>query len=273
MATTTWQPISIRDGSIDAFPGSTGPATAIYHGSLACVNSSGFVENYTSTSLPKVIGVAYNIAGDASQDGDTITTQGSVNNGSNLVQLYTEGRIDSIPFNADLSADDVGKYAYAIDNFTLTPDPAASTFMSPVGVITKYYSASKGEVKLQAYSNDGLFVKTGILTTSSSSIFMAIPNPLGVDVNLVDFKVVVTTATSSAHAMSVGIAATSTTPAADVVATGGLALGTAGVYGTAKTTNFFGNILWGATKFLTISSSSVITTVPVGYYKLTYEVK
>lgn len=272
MATTTWQPINIRDGSVDAFPGSTGPATAIYHGALACVNSSGYVEDYTSTSLPKVIGVVNNVNNSAGSTGNVIGTQGNTKNGSNMVQLYTEGRIDSIPFNSDLSADDVGKYAYAIDNFTLSPNPSASTFMTPVGIITKYYSASKGEVKLQAYSNNGLYVKTGVLTTSSSSIFMAIPNPLGVDINLVDFKVVVTTATSSAHAMSAGIAATSTSVASDVVATGAISLGTAGVYGTAKTTNFFGNIMWGATKFLTISSSSVITTVPTGYYKLTYEV-
>lgn len=271
-ATTTWQPINIRDGSIDAFPGSTGPATALYHGALAIVNSSGYAENYTSTGLPKVVGVVYDVNGDSENDGTTITTQGSVNGGSNIVNLYTEGRIDSIPFNADLSADDVGKYAWAIDNYTLSPNPGASTFMSPVGVITKYYSASKGEVRLNGYSNDGLYMKAGVLTTSSSSIFMAIPNPLGVDIVLKDFEVVITTATSSAHALSAGIAATSTGVATDVIATGGLAAGTAGVYGTAKTTNFFGNVLWSATKFLTLSSSSVISVVPVGYYKLTYEV-
>jgi hypothetical protein len=277
MAKDTFQPVSFINPVIDAFPGSTGPATVIVHGCIACVNSSGFVEDYTSTSRPKVLGVVDNVSGNAGSTGDVVTTQGSINLANNLVTLVTEGRIDSIPFNSDLSADDVGKPAYAIDNFTLTPDPAASTNMSRVGVITKYYTSAKGEVKWNGYAdNDGTLEKATVLTTSSSSIMMAIVNPLGVDVILQKFECVVTAGASSAHAVSVGIAATSTTPASDVVATGAIAMGTTGVYGTAKTTNFFGEIYWGATKYLTLSSSSAIGDAGdvgtlAGYIKLAFK--
>ena len=275
MATSQFQPVSFRNPVMDAFPGSTGRATAIFHGALACVNSTGFVEDYTSTSLPKVIGVVDNVAGKAGSTGDVVGTQGSINLGTNLVTLVTEGRVDSVPFNSDLTAKDVGKPCYAIDNFTLTCNPGADDNMSRVGTVTKFYTTKKGEVRLEAYPN--IMEKAWELTTSSSSIFMAIPNPLGVDCVLKNFECCITTAASSAHAVAAGIAATSTTPASDVVitATGGMAFGTTGCYGTAKTSNFAGTIYWGATKFLTLSSSSVIGTgtangTLVGYLKYTY---
>ena len=259
MAASGWNPISVRNEVIDAFPGTTGQATALYHGAIACVNSSGYVEDYSSTSLVKLTGIVYSVEGKAGSTGDVITTQGSVNQGIHLVNLITEGRIDSIPFNSDLSADDVGKPAYAYDNFTLTPDPTGGTNMSPIGIITKYYTSSKGEVRL-TMPVGGVLEKTMVLTTTTSSIMMAIANPLGVDCILETFQCVVTTAASSAHAVSAGIATTSTSVATDVVATGAIAMGTTGVYGTAKTTNFFGNITWPATKSMTLTSSSGIGT-------------
>lgn len=274
MATSVWNAINVRNEVVDAFPGSTGPATALFHGAFGIANSSGFAEDYTSTTLPKVFGIVRDVVGKSNSTGDVVTTQGSINNGTNLVQLITEGRIDSIPFNSDLSADDIGKPAYLIDNFTLTPDPGADNNMSRVGTITKYYTSAKGEIKLEGYQR--VLEKAWKLTTSSSSIFMAIANPLGVDVILENFQCVIQAAASSAHAVSAGIAATSTTVATDIALTGGIAMGTTGVYGTAKTTNFTGNIYWGATKYLTLSSSSVIGTGSAngtldGYIKFTYK--
>ncbi len=263
MAASEFKAISGRYLEEDAFPGSTGRATAQFHGAFGCVNSSGFAEDYTSTSCPIVMGIVNKVEGQAGSTGDVIDVQGSINQGIHLVNMITKGKIDSIPFNSDLSADDIGKPVYALDNYTVTVDPGADDNMSRVGIVTKYYTSAKGEFNFNGYPADGgWYEKAWELTTSSSSIFMAIPNPLGVDVVLGNFECVIQVGASSAHAVAAGIAATSTTPASDVciTATAGISFGSTGVYGTAKTTNFAGNITWGATKFLTLSSSSVIGT-------------
>jgi hypothetical protein len=280
MATSLFNPISVRNPVIDAFPGSTGPLTAIFHGAIACVNSSGFVEDYTTTSCPRVLGVVDNYAGKAGSTGDVIGTQGSINNANNLVNLVTDGDIDSIPFNSDLTAKDVGKSVYAIDNFTVTCNPSATTCMQRIGTLKKFYTTTKGEFRLEGYGINGFMERAGAVTTQSSSIMMAFINPLGVDIVLNQFLACVTTAASSGNSAgfkaAVGIGATSTTIAADVCSSSIINWGTTGCYGTGTVAGCFGNVYWGATKYITFSSCSAIgdggsVGTLVAYWKINYK--
>lgn len=270
---TTAQNISIRDcKDPTAFPALSGDT--FYHGTIAVVaGDTGYLENFDTSTTGAIPVIVDNINGGYDSAGTASTGAGSVSGGENLVTAYTDGLIDSIPFNSDLAITSVGQLAYAKDNFTLTIDPADGVF--PVGIITKYYSSTKGEVKWNSYATDGRYMFTDTVTASLTSNIYSVKNPIGDTVVIKDYQIYIATGASSAFATSVGVAATSTTIATNLIATGGLALGTAGVYGPGQTTNFLNNIKWTSSEWLTFSASSACSTGTStldAYIKLRYEV-
>lgn len=275
MASTTAQNISIRDAKDPtAFPALSGDT--FYHGCIAVVSGAGYIENLDSSSLGCVPVIVENVNGGYDQAGTASTGTGSIVAGENIVTAWTDGYVDSIAFNSDLAATSVGQVAYAKDNFTLTMDPADG--IMPVGIVTKYYSTTKGEVKWNSFATDGRYTVTDTISLNAdSSILFAMANPIGRTIAIKDYSIYIATAASSVLATSVGIAATSTTPAADLIATGGLSLGSAGFYGPAKTTNFLNNIKWTSSGYLVFSASSAASTTGTtsaldAYIKLRYEV-
>lgn len=273
MASTTAQNLSIRDcKDPTAFPALSGDT--FYHGCIAVIAGTGYIENLDSSSLGSVPVIVENINGSYDQAGTASTGTGSVNGGENLVTAYTDGLIDSIPFNSDLAATSVGQVAYVKDNFTLTVDPADG--IMPIGIVTKYYSSAKGEVKLNSFATDGVYVFTDTITASLTSNIYSVANPIGRTVAIKDYTIYIATGASSAFATSVGVGATSTAVATNLVATGAIALGTAGgLYGPAQTTSFFNNIKWTSSQWLTFSASSACSTGTStldAYIKIRYEV-
>jgi hypothetical protein len=273
MSTTTSQNINIRNNTEPkAFPMLSGDT--FYHGTLAAIAATGYAENFDSSSLPVAVGVVAEINGSHASAGDTSTGTGAIATAENLVTLYTDGYIDSIPFNSDAAVTSVGQLAYVKDNFTLTTDPADGVI--PFGIITKYYSTTKAEVKINCFALEGVLEYVDAIPgTAASSIIYAIGNPVGDTVIIKDWHIYIATAASSVIAASAGVAATSTTPATNLVATGALSMGTAGCYGPAKTTNFLNNIQWTSSEYIVLSACSQCSTgtsALVAYIKLRYEI-
>jgi hypothetical protein len=274
MASTTAQNISIRNcKDPTAFPALSGDT--FYHGCIAVISGAGYIENLDSSSLGCVPVIVDNVNGGYDQAGTASTGTGSVVNGQNLVTAYTDGLIDSIPFNSDAAATSVGQVCYVKDNFTLTMDPADGVM--PFGVVTKFYSTTKAEVQIGSYATDGIYtfvdVIDGALALTSNTYSVA--NPIGRTVVVKDWHIYVATAASSAHTAAMGIAATSTTIATDLANTAGINLGSAEVYGAGQTTKFTANIMWTSSEYLTITSCSALSTgtsTLVAYIKLRYEV-
>jgi hypothetical protein len=275
MASTVAQNISIR-GAKDptAFPALSGDT--FYHGTIAVIaGDTGYIENFDTSTTGAIPVVVENINGGYDQAGTASTGAGSVVMGENLVTAWTDGLIDSIPFNSDLAITSVGQIAYVKDNFTLTIDPADGVM--PFGVITKFYSSTKGEVKIGSFATDGRYMFTDTITASLTSNIYSVKNPIGKTVVIKDWTISVVTGASSAFATSAGIGATSTAVATNLVATGAMALGTAGgCYGPGQTTNFLNNIKWTSSEWLTLSASSACSTGTStldAYIKLRYEVR
>lgn len=278
MSTTTAQNLSIRDcNDPTAFPALSGDT--FYHGTIAVISGAGYIENLDSSSLGCVPVVVDNINGGYDQAGTASTGTGSVANGQNLVTAYTDGYIDSIPFNSDAAATSVGQVCFVKDNFTLTMDPADGVMA--FGIVTKYYSSTKAEVKINSYAYDGIYTLTSVIdgSVANTSNLKALANPIGRTIAIKDWHVYVATAASSAVGCAIGVAATSTTIATNVAgpAVGSVTLGTIGCYGAGGTTSFFNNVKWTSSEYLTFTASSGCSTAGgtstlVAYIKLRYEV-
>jgi hypothetical protein len=275
---TTAQKISIRNcKDPTAFPALSGDT--FYHGTIAVISGAGYIENFDSSSLGCVPVVVDNINGGYDSAGTASTGTGSVVNGQNLVTAYTDGLIDSIPFNSDAAATSVGQVCFVKDNFTLTMDPADGVM--PFGVVTKFYTTTKAEVQIGSYATDGIYTLVSVIdgAAANTSNLKALANPIGRTVMIKDWTVYVSAAASSVCGMAMGIAATSTTVSINLAgkAVGAITLGSISAFGAGQTTDFATNVKWTSSEYLTFTASSGCSTAGgtstlVAYVKLRYEV-
>lgn len=130
MAVTAAQMQKKRTGKRRKIP--VAASTTIYAGTLVFVNSSGYGVGIVNSGGNKFFGIA------------TATVDNSSGSAGDLfVECDCDGSYELV--GAGFAQSDVGKPAYASDNFTLTPTAGA---VSRVGIVEEYYSATSVLVRL-----------------------------------------------------------------------------------------------------------------------------
>jgi hypothetical protein len=217
MAKTAEQNLNIKGyGRPVAFPVKTGET--IYKGTLAVVDSAGYLVNLDSAAAPTARVVVFVADGSANTTPAATTANGSISGslevksadaGDKTVRYcYTHGLVKAT-FTSITQAM-VGKTVYATDNFTLDETQNAGV---KVGTLVTYISATSGWVDLNKYYNqDGaVFFKQALVRSSGGGGLFNILNPAGATIVVERLAVDIVTASSAALTFDAGIAATGTT--------------------------------------------------------------
>lgn len=126
MAVTANQVIQRQKPGVRSAP--VAGSTTLYEGTLAFINSSGYLDDDTANGANSFFGIVY-----AKKDNS------SGSNGDLTAECYTDGSF--LLTGSGFAQTDVGKLAYATDNYTITASPTANNV--PIGRITQYVSATK----------------------------------------------------------------------------------------------------------------------------------
>jgi hypothetical protein len=217
MAKTAEQNLNIKGyGCPVAFPVKTGET--IYKGTLAVVDSAGYLVNLDSAAAPTARVVVFVADGSANTTPAATTANGSISGdleigsavaGDKTIRYcYTSGLVKAT-FTSITQAM-VGKTVYATDNFTLDETQNAGV---KVGTLATYISATEGWVDLNKYYNqDGaVFFKQALVRSSGGGGLFNILNPAGATIVVERLAVDIVTASSAALTFDAGVAATGTT--------------------------------------------------------------
>jgi hypothetical protein len=217
MAKTAEQIIDFKPaGDQYAFPVANGET--IYKGTLAVVDDDGYLRNLTSTYAPQAKVVVFVADGSANASGPAATSAaGSISgslekasaiSGDKTVRLcYVSGQF--LCTFTSIAQSQLFKTVYATDNFTL--DEAQNSGVK-VGSLSVYISATSGWVDLNKfYQHDGtVFWKQAITRSSGGGGLFNIANPTGATIMIERCALDITTASSAALTIDVGVAATGT---------------------------------------------------------------
>jgi len=212
-------------GSYVAFP--VASSETIYKGVINFVNNAGYLQNAASALADNARIAAISIDSQASS-----TTAGSISgdteSGINVARCYTQGVFKL--HGTGFAQSDVGKVAYAHNNWDVSIDPTAG---KAIGTIVKYISATTVYVDLNAYyKNDGLIMYQGALiagTTTTGGDVVNWANPTGEVIMIENLILDVTTPATGVATADAGIAATGTS---DDTLIDGVDIGTAAIVAT-----------------------------------------
>lgn len=131
MAVTANQLITRQDSDRAGYP--VAASTTIYQGTLAFVNASGYLDDDTANGANKFAGVSVELCDNSSGA-----------NGDLKVDVWCEGKFELT--GSGFAQTDIGKPAYATDNYTVTANPTDGAVY--IGIIKEYVSATKVVVEL-----------------------------------------------------------------------------------------------------------------------------
>ncbi len=149
MAASANQLIVWSDDCRKAYPGYQ--STHLYQGTLAFINSTGYLVGTTGSGVNKFAGILINEADNGSG------SSGDING-----ECYTDGEVQLV--GSGFSQATVGKAAFATDNFTVGVDGTASGAVR-IGTVTEYISATLVMVRLIETSILPAAALTAALTT------------------------------------------------------------------------------------------------------------
>lgn len=152
MAVTANQLIKRQDECRKSYP--VEESTRIYEGTIAFVNASGYLDDDTASGVNKFAGIAI-VEADNSSGAD----------GDKNCEVWTEGVFELT--GSGFTQADVGKNAFATDNYTITVADGASAVR--IGVVAGYVSATKLMVRLDTYKAFQATALTTALTTLTYS--------------------------------------------------------------------------------------------------------
>lgn len=220
MAVTARQAINLKwaDEPV-AFPVKSGET--IYQGTFAGIGKDGYLYAIDSTACPEITMVGIVADDTANASGDAATTssgsisgtreQASADAGDKTVRrVYLHGEF-LLTFTSITQAM-VGTNMYATDNYTLD-DVSNGTACIPIGTLITYISATSGWLDLNNfYLGDGLRIIKGSLTASTGGAggVFNVANPTGKVCLIEEVIIDITTGSSAARTIDVGIAATLT---------------------------------------------------------------
>lgn len=176
-------------------------AYKLLRGTFGIVGPLGYVYPYGTSGITvkKVVLIAEEVDNSGGSAGDL------------SVKCYEAGRFNVKATGAALI--NTGSVAWVSDNETVSPAGAAGNV--PCGVISRYISATEVELDLNGVGTNGVITVTKALTAAAdgtAGAVLAMLNPLGVDCNVENVILKVTTApTDTAGGVDVGIAANATT--------------------------------------------------------------
>jgi hypothetical protein len=198
-----------------AFPVDTGET--IYSNSIAGIGVDGLLKNITLANAPTIL-IAGIVADDSANitpaattaDGNVLLDRSSADAGDKTVRkVWTKGRF-LLTFTDTLSADELGKVAYAKNNFDCSIQAVSAV---KLGTIVGVYSTSQAWVEInQYYTGDTVTVKIPVTGSASTAVGaqLSIANPFGQDAILESFVFDIDTASTGAATMDIGVGTTST---------------------------------------------------------------
>ena len=210
-----------------------GTIATIYQGYLynldSDVVSGGRIACYVKDDTDNVDGPAATTANGSIGSGDF--QEKSLPAGDKTCRLvHVNGEVP-LTFTA-IAQTDVGKVVYASDNFTCDETQIGGM---KIGTLTKYISATSGWVMLNTYyMSDGYQVSRGTIiaaTTTTGGDCISWANPSGETIMIKNVIIDITTATSGAATLDVGVAANGTTSSETLI--DDLDVGSAAIVGTA----------------------------------------
>lgn len=219
MAETKEKGINIL-GACDPLVLPVASGQTIYKGTLAVIGGTGYLYNLTSTYAKQGRIVALVADGSANAGGPAATTaagsisgdaeEGSVPAGDKTVRFcYTRGRI-LLTFTS-IAQSDVGKTVFATDNYTVDETQAGGI---KIGTLVTYVSATSGWVELNTYYGaDGAIFYKGNLTAATSTAVGGVvswQNNTGESIIIENFYIDITTGSTGAATLDIGVTATST---------------------------------------------------------------
>lgn len=250
MAVTVEKILEIKGWTKEwSFPVASGET--IYKGTLAVLDDDGYLRNLSSTYVTQAKVVVFVADGSANASPAATTSAGSISGtlevgsavaGDKTVRLcYLDGFIRAT-FTSTTQAN-IGKTQYASDNFTV--DEAQNSGVK-IGTLMTYIDADEGWIELNKfYQHDGtIFYKQAITRSSTAGGLFNILNPTGATIMIEKVVVDITTATSAAGTIDVGVAATLTSNDALI---DGVASSTTGVKNSHKNAGTNGTHLAKAT--------------------------
>lgn len=162
MAVTANQVIARQDGCRGHIPAEE--ATTHYQATLVFVNAAGYAVPTTGSGANRFGGVAVeNVDNSAGADGDK------------NVEVYKKG-VFELPGSGFTQAD-VGKDAYASDNFTVSANPLLASGVR-IGQIDRYISSTKVAVRIDPSRENKL-----VATVAAAGSSQGTAAPLTADVN------------------------------------------------------------------------------------------
>lgn len=293
MAATGTQGITIRDfKDLSVFRLPAVSAGVYYHGTYVALDYTGYIKNVTTGLVGvKAIGILKSdrFEEQANSAITTIGTMTATGNGdltvnTNCLDVYMGGEFEgTFESTNGITVANEGDTVYCVDNNTLTVSPSLGLY--PIGILTKYKTSTTGSIKLfgfkasSAASSDLLF--RGSLNSTSAPAtpngLLNVKNPFGASVIVKDFKVYVSTPSTTGGNAAAGVCPTSSGVIASyLVSSSGIQTTSAGIYdwsNTYTTDNPSGvaasaySRLWKSTEYVSISNAAALSTSLTGWYE------
>lgn len=285
MAVTARKNIIIRSEITETYRGAAHSGDTYYHGTYVLMDGDGYWYNASSSVdgvkagglMKSEFFIDQSTAG-LTPGTMTATASGSFTTNTNCFDVYIGGEFDAeFDTGTSLTKAYEGMTVYVFDNDKLTVDPAVGLF--PIGVLSKYYSATTGCVKLDGFAYkkntvDLFFPITA--TTWTSQRILGVLNPFGCDMMVTDFKLCIQTPTTTGGQGSVGISPTSTAAIATwIISSSMVDSTTAGVYSpfnTLSTDNPDHGVtqsavprIWSSTEYLCIACATTTSAAGTGF--------
>ena len=200
-----------------AFPVASGET--IYGGTLAVIDDDGYLRNLSSTYAPQAKLVCLVADDTANASGAAATTAAGSISGSleaasvvagdkTVRNVYLDGYVKGT--FASIAQSDVGVPVYATNNNDIDDAQNSGVF---VGTLITYISATVGWYALNKKFNhsDTVFYKQAIVASSGGGGLFNVLNPTGATIVIERLALDLTTGTSSAGTIDVGVTTTLTT--------------------------------------------------------------
>ena len=251
----------------------------IYGGTFAIVDSTGYLDNLTSTNYVQGRVVAFVNDKTANESGPAATTsagsisgtleQASADAGDKTVRdCYIDNTIVEVTFSS-IAQSDLFKTVYLQNNYTGDETQVAGI---AIGSLVKYISATKGYVALNRfYGKDGYVCTRGAITaatTTTGGDAISIANPFGETAMIKNVIIDVTTQATGAATMDIGVAADGTTSSDTLI--DGVDVGSAAIVASALGdggTNGGPCRKWTTTQYITGTPSATLAGL-VGTYEI-----
>lgn len=214
MAKTAEQTIMFKPtGDQFAFPVASGET--IYGGTIAVLDDDGYLRNLSSTYAPQAKLVVFVADKSANESGPAATTSAgsisgsleasSANAGDKTVRRCYISGVVRCSFTS-ITQSQVGKTVYSTDNYTVDETQNGGV---KIGTLVTYIDSDEGWVDINKfYQHDGtVFWKQALTASSGNAGMLNMANPTGSTIMIERTVIDLTTATSVAGTIDVGVGA------------------------------------------------------------------